>query len=197
MALLRTPRGRPLRHAHQRGRGRGVRVRRAADVRRRLRGEGIFRFNLNAAGEAGHASVPQLGDNALLKLAPALTVLANAPRSYTSHRGPHGAPVRTRARSRRHRRLARCDRRRRTGAAGVDRADVRGDADADDDLRVIQDERDPRPRAAADRLPDAAGARRGRGPPAHRRGARRRRRRTRGRVLRADDRQRLADPAPS
>jgi acetylornithine deacetylase/succinyl-diaminopimelate desuccinylase-like protein len=50
--------------------------------------KGIFRFNLNAAGEAGHASVPQLGDNALLKLAPALTALADAPRSYTTTEAP-------------------------------------------------------------------------------------------------------------
>jgi acetylornithine deacetylase/succinyl-diaminopimelate desuccinylase-like protein len=44
--------------------------------------KGIFRFNLNASGEAGHASIPQLGDNALLKLGPALAALADAPRSY-------------------------------------------------------------------------------------------------------------------
>jgi acetylornithine deacetylase/succinyl-diaminopimelate desuccinylase-like protein len=50
--------------------------------------KGIFRFNLNAAGEAGHASVPQLGDNALMKLAPALTALADAPRSYTATEAP-------------------------------------------------------------------------------------------------------------
>jgi acetylornithine deacetylase/succinyl-diaminopimelate desuccinylase-like protein len=50
--------------------------------------KGIFRFNLNATGEAGHASVPQLGDNALLKLAPALTALADAPRSYTVTEAP-------------------------------------------------------------------------------------------------------------
>ena len=50
--------------------------------------KGIFRFNLNAAGEAGHASVPQLGDNALLKLAPALTALADAPRSYLATEAP-------------------------------------------------------------------------------------------------------------
>jgi acetylornithine deacetylase/succinyl-diaminopimelate desuccinylase-like protein len=50
--------------------------------------KGIFRFNLNAAGEAGHASVPQLGDNALLKLAPALTAFADAPRSYISTEAP-------------------------------------------------------------------------------------------------------------
>jgi acetylornithine deacetylase/succinyl-diaminopimelate desuccinylase-like protein len=50
--------------------------------------KGIFRFNLNASGEAGHASIPQLGDNALLKLGPALAALADAPRSYTVTEAP-------------------------------------------------------------------------------------------------------------
>jgi acetylornithine deacetylase/succinyl-diaminopimelate desuccinylase-like protein len=50
--------------------------------------KGIWRFNLNASGEAGHASVPQLGDNALLKLAPALAAFADAPRSYTVTEAP-------------------------------------------------------------------------------------------------------------
>ena len=50
--------------------------------------KGIFRFNLNASGEAGHASVPQIGDNALLKLAPALAALADAPHSYTLTEAP-------------------------------------------------------------------------------------------------------------
>lgn len=35
--------------------------------------KGVNRFFLRARGRAGHASVPALGDNALLKLAPALT----------------------------------------------------------------------------------------------------------------------------
>jgi acetylornithine deacetylase/succinyl-diaminopimelate desuccinylase-like protein len=35
--------------------------------------KGVNRFLLRARGKAGHASVPALGDNALLKLAPALT----------------------------------------------------------------------------------------------------------------------------
>jgi len=35
--------------------------------------KGVNRFHLRARGRAGHASVPALGDNALLKLAPALT----------------------------------------------------------------------------------------------------------------------------
>ncbi len=37
--------------------------------------KGIFRFKLTAHGQAGHASMPRLGDNALLKLAPVLTKL--------------------------------------------------------------------------------------------------------------------------
>ena len=41
--------------------------------------KGISRFLLRARGVAGHASVPSLGDNALLKLAPALECLATQP----------------------------------------------------------------------------------------------------------------------
>lgn len=41
--------------------------------------KGVNRFWLRANGRAGHASVPALGDNALLKLAPALARLADQP----------------------------------------------------------------------------------------------------------------------
>lgn len=41
--------------------------------------KGVNRFLLRARGEAGHASVPALGDNALLKLAPALAALRAEP----------------------------------------------------------------------------------------------------------------------
>ncbi|MBA2240575.1 MAG: M20/M25/M40 family metallo-hydrolase [Solirubrobacterales bacterium] len=41
--------------------------------------KGIFRFRLRAHGRPGHASTPGLGDNALLKLAPALAALADQP----------------------------------------------------------------------------------------------------------------------
>jgi acetylornithine deacetylase/succinyl-diaminopimelate desuccinylase-like protein len=41
--------------------------------------KGVNRFLLRARGEAGHASVPALGDNALLKLAPALVRLREQP----------------------------------------------------------------------------------------------------------------------
>jgi acetylornithine deacetylase/succinyl-diaminopimelate desuccinylase-like protein len=37
--------------------------------------KGVFRFTLTTDGAAGHASVPTLGDNALVKLAPLLTAL--------------------------------------------------------------------------------------------------------------------------
>src|SRR4030095_15129755 len=37
--------------------------------------KGVFRFLLRTHGRAGHASVPALGDNALLKLAPLLARL--------------------------------------------------------------------------------------------------------------------------
>ena len=66
--------------------------------------KGIFRFNLDASGEAGHASVPQLGDNALLKLAPALTALADRTAQLHGHRGARRAAVGARARPRRRRR---------------------------------------------------------------------------------------------
>lgn len=41
--------------------------------------KGVCRFLLRARGRAGHASVPALGDNALLRLGPALTRLGTEP----------------------------------------------------------------------------------------------------------------------
>jgi len=41
--------------------------------------KGIMRFKLRTSGRAGHASVPGLGDNALLKLAPIISRLAAQP----------------------------------------------------------------------------------------------------------------------
>jgi acetylornithine deacetylase/succinyl-diaminopimelate desuccinylase-like protein len=40
--------------------------------------KGVFRFKLSTQGRAGHASIPRIGDNALLKLGPFLTRLAEA-----------------------------------------------------------------------------------------------------------------------
>ncbi len=50
--------------------------------------KGIFRFNITARGEAGHASLPRTGDNALLKLAPVLTALATQPESFALTEAP-------------------------------------------------------------------------------------------------------------
>jgi acetylornithine deacetylase/succinyl-diaminopimelate desuccinylase-like protein len=44
--------------------------------------KGIFRFALNTDGVAAHASMPRLGDNALVKLAPLLSALAARQPSY-------------------------------------------------------------------------------------------------------------------
>ncbi len=41
--------------------------------------KGVFRFRLKTSGVAGHASLPGVGDNALLKLAPLLERLRNQP----------------------------------------------------------------------------------------------------------------------
>jgi acetylornithine deacetylase/succinyl-diaminopimelate desuccinylase-like protein len=39
--------------------------------------KGVFRFTLTTHGRAGHASIPRIGDNALVKLAPFLEALAD------------------------------------------------------------------------------------------------------------------------
>jgi acetylornithine deacetylase/succinyl-diaminopimelate desuccinylase-like protein len=50
--------------------------------------KGIFRFTITAHGEAGHASMPTIGDNALLKLAPVLAALADPPPGYAVTEAP-------------------------------------------------------------------------------------------------------------
>jgi acetylornithine deacetylase/succinyl-diaminopimelate desuccinylase-like protein len=40
--------------------------------------KGVFRFTLTAHGRAGHASIPRVGDNALVKLAPVIAALGAA-----------------------------------------------------------------------------------------------------------------------
>ena len=64
--------------------------------------KGVFRFNLRAHGRAGHASVPALGDNALLKLAPLLEALRSQPEPEPTPEGieflaapPANRPTRT------------------------------------------------------------------------------------------------------
>jgi len=50
--------------------------------------KGIFRFKLTARGVAGHASLPRTGENALLKLAPALTRIAAAEPTFELTEAP-------------------------------------------------------------------------------------------------------------
>lgn len=44
--------------------------------------KGVFRFTLTTSGVAGHASIPRMGDNALLKMAPLLERMAKRQPSY-------------------------------------------------------------------------------------------------------------------
>lgn len=46
--------------------------------------KGVFRFRLKTSGVAGHASLPGVGDNALLKLGPLLEKLRNQPAPETT-----------------------------------------------------------------------------------------------------------------
>ncbi|HEX8084081.1 MAG TPA: M20/M25/M40 family metallo-hydrolase [Solirubrobacteraceae bacterium] len=50
--------------------------------------KGVFRFKLIADGIAGHASMPKIGDNALLKLAPLLQAMADRQPGYDVTDGP-------------------------------------------------------------------------------------------------------------
>lgn len=50
--------------------------------------KGIFRFRLTAKGMAGHASMPRLGDNALLKLAPVIAALRPGFSGYDTTEAP-------------------------------------------------------------------------------------------------------------
>jgi acetylornithine deacetylase/succinyl-diaminopimelate desuccinylase-like protein len=50
--------------------------------------KGIFRFKLIARGVAGHASLPRTGENALLKLAPALQQIADAKPTFELTEAP-------------------------------------------------------------------------------------------------------------
>ncbi len=50
--------------------------------------KGIFRFKLTARGAAGHASLPKTGENALLKLGPALELIGRAQPSFELTEAP-------------------------------------------------------------------------------------------------------------
>jgi len=50
--------------------------------------KGVFRFDLITDGTAGHASIPKIGDNALLKMAPLLQRMADAQPGFDLTQGP-------------------------------------------------------------------------------------------------------------
>src|SRR3954451_1301946 len=50
--------------------------------------KGVFRFKLRTRGVAGHASMPKIGDNALLKLAPLLQAMKERQPTYDITSGP-------------------------------------------------------------------------------------------------------------
>src|SRR6185437_13439000 len=131
--------------------------------------KGVFRFTISTRGRAGHASIPRIGDNALVKLAPILTRLAAA----GLPRGPWGA------RERRPERGAGRGRGAGPAPGGADRADVRRDLHPDDGQGLRQDQRDPLARRGERGLPRAARAGRGARARPHRGGAR-------GREVRAE-----------
>ena len=133
--------------------------------------KGVFRFTVTTDGVAGHASMPSMGVNALLKMAPLLErlgarqpayELTDEPRAFLAAIGedPDGSGGIGRAAARRRR------------APGDDvRADARRHVRADPDQRVGEDQRDPQPGGAEGGLPRAAGPRRGGGQARDRGGA--------------------------
>ena len=125
--------------------------------------KGIFRAQLRVSGRAGHASLPKIGDNALLKLAPLIARLADQPEPEPhlepmaflsvyygeSFEGADGMTRRPRAASRR----------RAAARLLPGGADARHHAEPDQGPGRRKGERDPLCRRGADRHPRAARAR--------------------------------------
>ena len=125
--------------------------------------KGVFRFTLTTDGVAGHASMPGMGENALLKMGPVLERFAARQPSYSATeearaflRGIGEDPEDLEGS------IARAARRR-SRPGDLLRAAARRHLHAHSDPRVGEDQRHPQPRRAARRLPRAARPRRGRG----------------------------------
>ena len=146
VAVRRASRCRPLRHADQRGRRRACSsstagAGSASPAPRRASSASTSTRAARPATRRCRAT----GDNALLKLGAGADRAGRRQPAARPHRGARGAARRRSVetpttRPPRWTRSAPTHRR-----CGVDRADVRGHADADDGPRVGQDERDPRP----------------------------------------------------
>ncbi len=121
--------------------------------------KGVYRFTLSTDGIAGHASVPGLGDNALLKLAPLLEALATRRPGWDVTAAPRALLDRPRARRGRGSRARPAGARRaRAGSGAAGRRHDARDPGSDDGGRLAGDERDPRRGAPARGLPHAARA---------------------------------------
>ena len=134
-----------LRHARQRGRRRGLRIRAAGAATASCCAEkGVFRFTVATDGVAGHASMPAMGDNALLKMGPVLERFAARQPSYRADRRAAGVPRGDRRGPWRPARLGRAPARSRRAAGDDVRADARRDVHADAHQGLGEDQRDPR-----------------------------------------------------
>ena len=74
--------------------------RRGASTRSRSAEKGVFRFTLTTDGVAGHASMPMIADNALIKLAPLLEAIAAGGRGWDVTPRPRATARRARHRRR-------------------------------------------------------------------------------------------------
>ena len=107
------------------------------------------------SGVAGHASMPGMGDNALLKMAPAARPLRRPPALLHRHRRAGRLPQRDRRGPGRPAGGARAAARGQPPAGDLLRADDGGHVHAHADHRLGEDQRDPQPGGAEGRLPRA------------------------------------------
>ena len=157
--------------------------------------KGVFRFKLRAHGTAGHGSVPSLGDNALMRLAPLLSRFEQQPALEPTPAGKaflSGVLGREVGRRRPGRGAGRAAGAKRDARRLRRRADAAGDVGSDEDQRLRSKQRDPGDGRSRDRHSRAAGPRRGRRPGQDRADPRRARRPGRDRVHGDDLRQRVA-----
>ena len=141
--------------------------------------KGVFRFKLTTEGRAGHASMPAMGDNALLRMVEVLSRLDGRQPGFDAY--PEGVACLSTL----------------TGSpvedVGAALADIRAAEPRLDDPRLREGERDPLALHRAGGLPRASGhGSRPRAQPHHRAARIRVRNRIRNRVRRAGRRQQFA-----
>ena len=154
------PREGALRPARQRGRRRAcssTAARAATACAARRRASSASRVTTD--GVAGHASMPSMGENALLKMAPVLERLGARQPSYELTDEPRAFLRGIGEDPDDPERVDRAAARGRPAPGDDVRADARRHVHADADQRVGEDQRDPQPRRAEGRLPRAARAR--------------------------------------